>query len=64
MKLYRFGDLREAGIVRNWPQLRNLQDKYNFPRGFLLSANSRVWPAEEIEGWVEARRAASQHAAA
>jgi len=64
MKLYRFNDLCAAGIVRNWPQLRNLQDKYNFPRGFLLTANARVWRAEEVESWVETRSAASEGEAA
>jgi predicted DNA-binding transcriptional regulator AlpA len=59
MKLYRFTDLQAAGIVRNWPQLRNLQDKYNFPAGFLLTPNARCWPAAQVEEWVKSRMEAA-----
>jgi hypothetical protein len=56
MNLLSFADLHARGIVSNWPQLRRLIANYNFPAGFLLSANSRRWTEEEVEAWLSARR--------
>ena len=55
-RLFRFADLVKANIVRNWPQLRRLQEGQGFPRGFLLSAHARAWDADEVEAWVASRR--------
>jgi hypothetical protein len=56
MKKVRFHDLREQGIVNNWPQLRNLIRKYGFPAGHMLSPNCRVWDQEdEVEPWLASR---------
>jgi hypothetical protein len=62
VRLYRFADLCAANIVKNWPQLRRLQDNQNFPRGFLLSPHARCWDASEVEAWLASRRAASARA--
>ena len=59
LRLYRFADLAAAGVVKNWPQLKRLQENQAFPRGFLLSPHARVWDAQEVEAWLAARREAS-----
>jgi integrase len=43
----RFHDLYERGIAKSWPQLKNLQDKYGFPKGRLIGANTRAWTENE-----------------
>jgi hypothetical protein len=53
--LLRFGDLKEQGIVRNWPQLRRLVETQGFPQGFYLSANTRVWDDSAVEEWLANR---------
>ena len=37
-KWLRFRDLKARQIVDSWPQLRNLIEKYDFPRGRMLGA--------------------------
>lgn len=59
-KLLRFADLRAANIVTNWPQLRRLQERAGFPKGFLLSPAVRVWDEGEVEVWVDGRRGAQR----
>ena len=51
----RFHDLYERGIAKSWPQLKNLQDKYGFPKGRLIGGNTRAWSEEEIAAWLESR---------
>jgi hypothetical protein len=50
-----FRDLRNAGIVDNWEQLRNLVADYHFPPGMLLSPNTRVWDIEDVRAWLASR---------
>jgi predicted DNA-binding transcriptional regulator AlpA len=50
--LLRFPDLQERGIARSWAQLKNLQRRYGFPVGRMLSANSRVWTEQEVDEWL------------
>ena len=57
--LLRFKQLKERHIAENRCQLGNLIHNYGFPTGFLLSPNVRVRGEEEVEAWVEARRAAA-----
>jgi predicted DNA-binding transcriptional regulator AlpA len=64
IKLYRFADLKEAQVCSSWPQLRRLIDGQGFPPGYLLGPATRVWDAEEIEGWLQGRREASAARAA
>jgi predicted DNA-binding transcriptional regulator AlpA len=54
-ELLRWKDLQRLRIVSSWPQLKFMQDNYDFPRGFLLGANTRAWRKSEIEGWLANR---------
>ena len=52
----RFSDLQARNIVKSWPQLKNLIEKYGFPRGRMLSPNVRAWSEEEeVEPWLKSR---------
>jgi hypothetical protein len=54
----RMKELKERGIVRNWPQLKDLQERAGFPLGRLLgdsNSHSRVWTEDEIADWLESR---------
>lgn len=55
-RLLRFADLKAAGIVKNWPQVKRLVERDGFPAGFLLSANTRVWDEADVAAWVQKRR--------
>ena len=55
IKLLRFADLRERGVVDSWAQLRRLMDHYGFPQGRMLSPNQRTWDEAEIDAWYAAR---------
>lgn len=63
-RLLRFADLRERGVVRNWPQLKRLVDSAGFPPGYHLSPGTRVWDADVVESWLDQRRAASKSSVA
>jgi predicted DNA-binding transcriptional regulator AlpA len=54
-RLLRFRDLKERGIVENWPTLKRLVEQNGFPPGRYLGANTRVWTPAEIENWLAAR---------
>jgi predicted DNA-binding transcriptional regulator AlpA len=56
--LCRFPDLKAAGIVDSWAQLRNQIERENFPRGVMLSKNCRAWLVREIEEWLATRPSA------
>jgi predicted DNA-binding transcriptional regulator AlpA len=51
----RFADLKQAGLVRNWPTLLRLIDNNGFPPGFLLGRNTRVWVLDDVQAWIAAR---------
>ena len=55
IKLVRFHDLRERGVVDSWAQLRRLIDHHGFPQGRMLSPNQRTWTEEEIDAWYKSR---------
>lgn len=59
-QLLRFADLKARKIVTNWPQLKRLVDNYGFPPGYLLSPAVRVWDSEDVEAWLDTRRAAAE----
>jgi len=47
IRLLRFRDLQERGIVKSWPQLKRLTEKYGFPKGRkprLMPGSSPVLP--------------------
>lgn len=54
-RVYTFNDLKDRGIVANYPQLRNLQRDHGFPLGRWLSPNKHVWTDLEIHEWLESR---------
>jgi predicted DNA-binding transcriptional regulator AlpA len=54
-KWLRFPDLKARNIVKSWAQLRRLTEKYEFPRGRMLSPNVRAWTDDEIDEWLESR---------
>lgn len=55
IQLLRFKDLRRAGVVTSWPQLRCLQKNHGFPPGLLLGSCTRAWHASEVEAWLADR---------
>jgi predicted DNA-binding transcriptional regulator AlpA len=55
--LLRFADLRERGIVMNWPTLQRWIREEGFPPGRLLGKNTRAWTEQEIADWIESRPA-------
>ena len=61
LKVLRFADLKAAGIVTNWPQLKRLVDSRGFPGGYLLSPGCRVWDPDQVQAWLQTRREASAH---
>jgi hypothetical protein len=64
IRILRFSDLKEARIAENWPTLRRLQADHGFPTGWLISANRRVWDADDVERWIEERRTRSSRRSA
>jgi predicted DNA-binding transcriptional regulator AlpA len=55
IKVLRFPDLKEAGIVDSWSQLKRLQEHEGFPIGCMLGPRTRVWQEQEIEDWFASR---------
>jgi len=55
IRYLRFADLKAAGIVNNWPSLKNRIEKFGFPPGRLIGPNSRVWSEQEIADYVASR---------
>jgi predicted DNA-binding transcriptional regulator AlpA len=60
LNLLSFQDLQTKRIANNRTQLSRLVKNHGFPPGFLLSANSRRWPEDEVAEWLEAQRAKSK----
>jgi hypothetical protein len=63
LRLLRFTDLKAAGIVQNWTQLKVMVEKHGFPAGFHLSPQVRAWHCDDVEAWIEAKRGQSAKAA-
>jgi hypothetical protein len=55
LQVFRFSDLKTAGLVSSWAQLGRLVQRDGFPPGRLLSARVRVWLPSEIEKWLSTR---------
>jgi predicted DNA-binding transcriptional regulator AlpA len=53
LSFLRFKDLQARNIVKSWPQLKRLIEKYSFPKGRMISPNIRVWTETEIQDYVE-----------
>ena len=54
-KLFRFKDLQEAGIVRNWTTLSRWINNGTFPAGQLIGPNTRVWTERELADWLASK---------
>ena len=57
VKYLRYAELVERQIVNNRTTLQRWIRDYNFPAGLLLGPNSRAWPADLVDAWLEARAA-------
>ena len=51
----RFKVLKQRGIARSWPYLKDLIEDHGFPAGKLLSPQVRVWDEGEVSAWLETR---------
>jgi hypothetical protein len=58
-KLYKFRDLKAAGIVPNWTTARRWIEAGSFPPGFKTGPNSRCWTEESIAKWLAERERAA-----
>ena len=54
-KRLRYRDLKERGVVKNRPTLRNWIRDRGFPPGQLTGPNSRTWGEAEVEAWLTSR---------
>ena len=54
-RLLRFRDLKERGIIQNWPTLKRWVDARNFPSGRYLGPGTRVWTEFEVDVWLASR---------
>lgn len=55
VKLLRFLDLKERGIVDNRNTLKRWQEHAGFPLGRWLGSNTVVWDEEEVAAWLASR---------
>jgi len=59
MRYFRFKDLQQRNIVRNWTTLTRLMREQGFPAGTRIGAQARAWEEAEVEAWLDSRRIAS-----
>ncbi len=55
MRLLRFRDLIEMGVVKNRMTLARYIAKQHFPRGIYLTPQTRVWREDEVLAWLDSR---------
>ena len=60
MRLIRYPDLVEKGVVKSRMTLHRLIRDEGFPPGVLVSPNSRAWIEEEVDAWVMSRPSAKK----
>ena len=58
MKLIRYNDLVEKGVVNSRMTLKRLIDTQDFPPGVLITPNARAWEEAKVDAWIAARPAA------
>jgi prophage regulatory protein len=64
-RLYRFRDLKPAGVPYTRKHVIHLEKHGLFPQRVNLTENTVAWVAEEVDAWVEERiRARAPRAAA
>ena len=56
-KYLRYADLVERQIVNNRTTLARWIRDNGFPPGVLLGPNTRAWPVDQVDTWLEARAA-------
>jgi predicted DNA-binding transcriptional regulator AlpA len=54
-RLLRFRDLRERGIIPNWPTLKARITRDGFPPGRMIGPNARAWTETEVDAWIKSR---------
>lgn len=62
MRLLRFTDLKERGVVLSRMTLARWIASEGFPAGRLLSPSCRVWSEEEVSAWLASRPVARKAA--
>ena len=55
MKLIRYADLVNKGIVNSRMTLKRLIDNQGFPPGIRVTPNSRAWVEADVDAWVSNR---------
>jgi prophage regulatory protein len=55
MRVYRFPDLRCAGVGFCRKHIRTLERRGEFPRHFNLGESTVAWVADEVDAWVDER---------
>jgi prophage regulatory protein len=55
----RFADLKAAKIIDNRMTLSRWIKNNGFPRPVKLGPNTVAWPEDEVQAWLESRRAKS-----
>ncbi len=61
-RFLRFKDLVALGIVANRVTLGRWIKLQGFPAGIKLGPNSRAWPADQVDDWLNARPAETEEA--
>jgi hypothetical protein len=54
-KLLRFADLKNLGIINNWPDLKRKILTQGFPAGFYLGQQTRCWEETSVQEWIASR---------
>jgi prophage regulatory protein len=54
-RVYRFRDLKGAGVPYTRKHITDLEKRSHFPMHFQLGPNSVGWVASEVDEWIEAR---------
>jgi predicted DNA-binding transcriptional regulator AlpA len=55
MRVYRFRDLKGAGVPFSRKHITSLERAGEFPRHFDIGVHSVCWVAEEVDRWVQDR---------
>jgi predicted DNA-binding transcriptional regulator AlpA len=58
MRLIRYNDLVEKGVVNSRMTLKRLIDARDFPPGVLITPNARAWDEAAVDAWIASRPAA------
>jgi predicted DNA-binding transcriptional regulator AlpA len=64
MRLIRYPDLKQKGVVNSRMTLKRLIDDHGFPPGVLVTPNARAWDEAEVDVWIASRPTARKPAAA